>query len=352
MRTEQLDISSIIVRVLFLALSVAFLAFVLYGLVLLAAPFAISLILTIALSPLVVALERIGFSRTVATLLLLPAFALLAYGVVALAVGPITTEFHAFSDEFEIYETRSKNALGKALFFLNDFLRPYLALTGTDLSVLISGFILPFKESAKGLVAQIPTFLTYLLVTPIITVIFLMQGNQIYKNLLAMVPNRYFEMTLLLVKKVKEQITSYLRGLLWQWLILVIVLVPGLMLTGLPYGPIVALLAATLNIVPYLGPILGLGPALLLAAISPGGVTLIPWVLTVFVVAQLVDNVFTQPVVLARAVQIHPLISILAIISALSTQSVALVMVAIPLTGIVMVSIQVMYRSLKAFRMI
>ena len=352
MRTEQIDISSVIVRFLFLGLSLSFLAFVAYGLLLLSAPFGVSLILAIALNPLVVALERVGFSRTTSVLLLLPVLVLLGYGIVAIAVGPVSAEYKTLTDEYDLYEARSKHALGKALFSANDFLRPFLSLTGGNLSSVIQGFVLPFKESAKGLLAQIPTFLTYLLVTPVITVIFLIQGNQIYKNLLAMVPNRYFEMTLLLVKKVKEQITSYLRGLLWQWLILLTVLMPGLMLAGLPYAPVAALLAATLNIIPYLGPVLGLAPALLLAAISPGGAALIPWVLGVFVVAQLVDNAFTQPVVLAKSVQIHPLISILAIITALSTQSVALVMIAIPLTGIVMVSIQVMYRSLKAFRMI
>ncbi len=352
MRSDPIDISSIIVRTLFLALTVGFLGLVLYGVVLLAAPFGIAFILALALNPLVRLIERFGFSRTVATLLLFLVVGVLLYGLTALAIGPITEQIQTMMDEYELYEGRAKIALGRALFLVNDFAGPYLSATGTDLSVVLQGFFAPFRDSARGLVARIPDLLTYLLVTPIITVIFLLQGDEIYKNLLGMVPNRYFEMTLLLVKRGKEQILSYLVGLFWQWVILAAILVPGLMIIRLPYGALAAVLAASLNVIPYLGPLLGLGPALLLAAISPGGTALLPWVLLVFLIAQLVDNVFTQPVVLAKSVQIHPLISILAIIAALSTQSIALVMVAIPVTGITMVAIQVMYRQLKSFRML
>lgn len=349
---RQIDISSVVVRVLFLGLSIGFLAFVFYGLLLLAAPFGIALILTIALSPLINVMERWGFPRWLAVLSILLSLGMLAWGVFALTSKPITNEYYRLTDELELYEARAMRVFGRFLFILNDTLRPYLSLTGTDLSTVLQNAVMPFKQSAKGLLDQIPTVITYLLITPIITFIFLLQGDQIYKNLLAMVPNRYFEMTLLLVKKVREQITSYLRGLFWQWLILMAILVPGLMLVGLPYAPLVAFVAASVNIVPYMGPLLGVVPAVVLAAISPGAAALVPLVLLIFLVAQVVDNAFTQPIVLAKSVQIHPLISILAIITAFSTQSVALVMIAIPLTGIVMVSIQVMYRSLKAFRMI
>ena len=199
--------------------------------------------------------------------------------------------------------------------------------------------------------ALLGSALTYLMITPIIAFLFLLQGDDIYKRILGMVPNRYFEMVLLVSHKMKSQITSYLRGLLVQWYILVFILSLGYYLIGLEYGPVIGLIAATVNIIPYLGPVLGLLPAVAVSLLDPTGALLLP-VLLVFAVSQVVDNVFTQPVVLAGSMHLHPLIAILSLITAQELMGVVGLIVAIPLAGIVMGMIQTIYKYLKAFHII
>ena len=222
-------------------------------------------------------------------------------------------------------------------------------MVGDDITRITTSVEASLRKIPSYLLEAIPDIITALLITPIMTFILLLQGTAIYNNLMRMVPNRYFEMTLLLVDKVRAQIVSYLKGLMIQWSILSVILCVGLYFLDLPFAILIGLLAASLNIVPYLGPLIGFGLGMLMASISTVPVL---GVLAVFLVAQAVDNFFTQPVVLSRSVQIHPLISVLALIAASQLLGPAGLIIAIPTAGIFLVSIRVMYKNLKAFRVI
>ena len=192
---------------------------------------------------------------------------------------------------------------------------------------------------------------TYLLVTPIITIVFLWQGHEIFHRLMYMIPNRYFEMTILLVNNIYSNIIAHIRGLSIQFAILATVFSAGFYLIGLPYWPVIGILAAVANIIPYLGPALGAALAAGVALLQPGGDLIVP-ALAVVGVAQLVDNALIQPVILARSVELHPLIALMAVITMQQYLGVIGMVIAIPLASIVMVSIEIMYRQLKAFGII
>ena len=327
-------------------------ATMLYGLTLLLVPFGIALLFAFILNPPINFLERLGMPRWLAVLIVLPLFVLSIVGISLLVYPAIAAEVGNIQGQADVYRARAIKVFGAFLWNLEEMLRPYFLLTDTNLAKMIQNFTKSFKSIPGDALAALPTILTYLLITPIIMFIFLLQGNDIYRNLLSMVPNRYFEMTLLLVIKIKERITSYLKGLLVQMAILTVILSVGFYIIGLPFGVFLGFLAALLNIVPYFGPLMGLVPALLVAVITPASASLIPMTLMVFGIAQLVDNIFTQPVILAKSVQIHPLVSVLALIAAGQILGMFGLLIAIPLAGIIMVSIQVMYASLKAFKVI
>jgi predicted PurR-regulated permease PerM len=199
----------------------------------------------------------------------------------------------------------------------------------------IAGSLLPTDFAWLG------DALTYAIITPILTFIFLLQGQEIYRSLIGMVPNRYFEMAVALVNNMRNQIIAYLRGLSMQWLIMLVIAGAGFYLIGLPYAPLAAFLVATTNLVPYLGPMMGVVCAAGIALLQPGAALLAP-TLAVIGVA----------VVLAGSVEIHPVIAALAVIALGQYFGMAGMLVAIPLASIVLVSIEIMYKQLKAFGVI
>ena len=356
---ESFDFSTLIVKFVFFSLTLGFIAFFVFGIYLLIIPFGISMILALALSPLINHLERYNIPRIAGTLLVIGGLVAVGYLLYLLLFPVFSAEIAAFEKNIDQYKISAIKKWGQMLFIgkdVIDMLRSYGAQVDDNtlaqsLEKVFKNVSAALKKAGEGAIKGLPTLLTHLLITPIITFVFLLQGGTIYRNILAMVPNRYFEMTLLLAKKIQEQINSYLKGLFIQWLILLVINCVGLSLIGLPYGIPAGFIAASVNIVPYLGPLIGLVPAVILAVLYPGGDILVPTLLVLFS-AQLVDNLFTQPVVLARSVQVHPIISILAVVTAISLNSMFMILIAIPLAGILLLAIQVMYRSLKAFRMI
>jgi predicted PurR-regulated permease PerM len=119
---------------------------------------------------------------------------------------------------------------------------------------------------------------------------------------------------IVVLQKIKELLSRYFIGLLFQILILSLFYTVLLLFFGIDNAIAIALICAFLNIVPYLGPIIG-GALMLLVVVSNNlgadfSSELLPlliYVLLGYSVAQLFDNLITQPVVFGKSVRSHPL---------------------------------------------
>lgn len=121
--------------------------------------------------------------------------------------------------------------------------------------------------------------------------------------------------------KIKELLSRYFIGLLLQIVILTLFYSVLLLYLSIPDAVAVALICAFLNIVPYLGPIIGWVLMLLVIISNNLGADfssgLLPLLLIAsggYGVAQLFDNLITQPVIFGRSVKSHPLEIFLAIL--------------------------------------
>jgi predicted PurR-regulated permease PerM len=102
-----------------------------------------------------------------------------------------------------------------------------------------------------------------------------------------------------------QLIIAFLQGLLFAL---------GFSLVGLRYGFMIGLVLGFLNIIPYLGNIIGLGVALPLAFFQPdGGLGTLVAVLAVFVVVQLVDGYVLTPRIMGERTGLHFMVIIVAV---------------------------------------
>lgn len=122
--------------------------------------------------------------------------------------------------------------------------------------------------------------------------------------------------------KIKELLSRYFIGLLIQITILALFYSVVLLYISVEGAIAVALFCAFLNIVPYLGPLIGYGVMLFVIVSSNLGADfsseLLPLLLIASVgygVAQLFDNIITQPLIFGRSVRSHPLEIFIAILS-------------------------------------
>ncbi|MBX7058262.1 MAG: AI-2E family transporter [Leptospirales bacterium] len=345
MRSES---SHLPVQIGFLALVAAFAAVMAAGAAALALPIAIAFLAALALNPAVDFLEGAGLPRMVSATVVFLAFLLVTGVAVYLGGGALVDQIQELSANKEQLQQRTLLGLSNLRSALADTLPASVVQEHLDPQKNLERIESALGDMRPADLSFLGEAVTYIIITPMIAFILLLQGQVIYRSLLSLAPNRYFEMTLLLVNNIRRQIVAYIKGLGIQWLIMASIAAPGFMFVGLPYGPLVGVLVATTNIVPYIGPGMGAATALAVALMEPGGHLILP-ALAVVGVAQLVDNVFTQPVVLAGSVQVHPIIAILAVITMQQWFGMAGMVVAIPLASILVASIQIIYRQLKAF---
>ncbi|MGK7913792.1 MAG: AI-2E family transporter [Synechococcus sp.] len=107
---------------------------------------------------------------------------------------------------------------------------------------------------------------------------------------------------------------TYLRGRLLVSIVLATVTSLGLSLLGLAeYSLALGAIAGFTNLIPFIGPILGAVPALVVA-IAQGG-WLVLWVLVFYIILQNLETYLLDPLLVGSAVGVHPLYQLLSVIA-------------------------------------
>jgi predicted PurR-regulated permease PerM len=101
--------------------------------------------------------------------------------------------------------------------------------------------------------------------------------------------------------------------------------------------------------IPYLGPIIGIGAATIVALATLGGMSMVTKVIIVFAVIQIVDNVLIQPIVIAKSVNLHPLVILVVVMIGSDLWGIVGMLVAVPATGILKVSTQTIYNGIRGY---
>lgn len=201
------------------------------------------------------------------------------------------------------------------------------------------------------------------MLAPLIFIFLGFDNGQIRRFFIGLVPNRYFELSLTVLDRLDDAIGRYLRGTLLECLLVGVTLTLGLMLLGIPAGVAVAIgvVSGLLNAIPFVGTVMalviGVSYALVAEDISP----LIPglnpndlalYVVILVVITHVLDDVVFQPFVLGSAVNIHPLVVVVAIIGGSLIMGLWGMLFAIPTVVVVKTAVATFFKELKDYRII
>jgi len=144
---------------------------------------------------------------------------------------------------------------------------------------------------------------------------FLMKDSKLLnRGLLVLVPNNKESRFQKSFDTIKDLLSRYFLGLVLQVTILFILYTLTLLIFGINNAIVIAFLCALLNLIPYIGPLIG--GILMLTLTMTNDVQLdfqtqiLPktiYVLIGYIIAQLVDNFFSQPFIFSQSVKSHPL---------------------------------------------
>lgn len=134
----------------------------------------------------------------------------------------------------------------------------------------------------------------------------------------------------------KGVVQSYLVGLLFEAAIVTALNWVGLMVIGVKFALLLAVLAALLNLIPYIGIIIGtILP--MVVALTTQNMEAALWVLALFAAIQFIDNNFIVPLVVASRVEVNALMSILVVLVGGALWGIPGMFLSLPLTAMLKV---------------
>jgi predicted PurR-regulated permease PerM len=206
-------------------------------------------------------------------------------------------------------------------------------------------------KETPGLVGQLLSGLTLFIIVPFALFFFLAEGRTIKRAIIEQVPNRYFELILNLLHRIDRQLGSYMRGMVLSVIIVSLLSSTGLYIIGLEHFLVIGLLAGLANVIPYMGPAIGIIAGVVAAVLQYSALSfgvVIP-VIIVFAIVQLVDNVFVAPMVVGRSVNLHPLLVIFAVFVGSELFGAVGMLLAVPTTAVIKVSVRTIYEGWRGY---
>jgi predicted PurR-regulated permease PerM len=334
------------------------------------APFVLALVLAYVLHPLVERMERRRIPRTWGTAILaLPALGILALlmfvGIPALSAqiaefirgAPALLQTATLRMEQWQAQLQSRDLAWldeDALLERMRSIQPeaVMAWLQQRQSQIARGVWTGILGVGKG-VGAVLSLLSYVFLTPILIFYLLRDWRNIERRLGELVPGPYRDRVVGFASEYDRLLARYLRGQLLAAGIVGVLTWLGFLIAGFPYALLLGVVAGVFNIIPYMGLVASLIPALFIALFSAApGVALLKIVI-VFAVVQVLDSSVIGPRVVGEAVGLHPVWVLLALaVSGYFFGFVGL-LIAVPLAVLVKLLLTVVltrYRTSSLFR--
>lgn len=162
-------------------------------------------------------------------------------------------------------------------------------------------------------VLNIVALVIYLLLVPMMVFFFLMDKDEIVQWFAGFLPKNR-RLTTEVWATVNEQIANYVRGKVWEILIVWVTCFIAFNLLGLHYAMLLSFLVGLSVLVPYVGATVVTIPVLLVAYMQWKWGDVFIYLMVVFLIIQAIDGYVLVPLLFSEVVNLHPVAIIIAIL--------------------------------------
>ncbi|WP_430814194.1 AI-2E family transporter [Carboxylicivirga sp. RSCT41] len=202
----------------------------------------------------------------------------------------------------------------------------------------------------RGIAATLVSFLGGVFIfafsVSFITFFFLKEEWLIVQGLLLFIPSHHEEGIKHVLSSIKTLLRRYFIGIIIQITLISLFVTLGLVVVGIEmqHAVIIGMFAGFVNVIPYMGPLIGAFFGFLVAlvvyvqaAVPPDFVPYMFGVFIVFLMVQLLDNIIFQPFIFSASVRAHPLEIFILILAAGYMSGIIGMFLAIPVYTIIRV---------------
>jgi len=230
----------------------------------------------------------------------------------------------------------------------------------SDIITSLQGKLSNIFQNILGLLSTTGNIVFILIMTLIFTVIVLVEYYSFKRSMVRFIPNRYFEIGLRLIYNVEQQVSKFLMGQLLAAFTVALLSTFGLFIlnqmgANLTLIIFIGIIAGFANLIPMVGPFVGMIPAILIAIMNNLGNNAamghylfgsIPSpffifdIILMFIIVQQIDNNFVTPIVVGESTGLHPMIVMIALLIGGTLMGPLGMLFAVPAAGIIKVVIQ------------
>ncbi|MCH1471500.1 MAG: AI-2E family transporter [Flavobacteriaceae bacterium] len=262
--------------------------------------------------PIAQLLKRIRFGNTLSSVTTIAILMTAFFGIVSLLLPVIFEQAKNLSllnvNAFEATATKLINELS---IYLSDYGVDLQSWVDRSLAEVDYSFL---PDAINTVLNGLSGFTIGVFSVIFISFFFLKDSGLLERMVMVFVSDKNVKRVEKSILSIKNLLSRYFIGLLVQITVLFIIYTLVLLIFGIPNAVTIALVCALLNIIPFLGPIIGTVLIIFLTMTSNldasfASVTLPKtiYVLIGFTLGQLIDNFLTQPYVFSTSIKSHPL---------------------------------------------
>lgn len=352
------DLSTSLFKSIFYLISILIIGYMLMKIKIIIGYLIIASIITLISRPIVKFLcEKLKFKITVASVVAILLLIIIITGIISLLI-PLVLE------QGKNLSLLNVNAFQNKINTLYSEFSTYLQ----SYNISISESTFDIKGLTKNTVEAIPALLNSIgsilgsITIGILSVLFitfflLKDGEYFEKIFILLFPSRLKKRIEKSLIDIKSLLSRYFLGLLLQISILFTLYTSILLIFGVKDAVVIAFLCAILNLIPYIGPLIGIVLMSFLTMTSYLGEDfssiVIPktiYVIIGYIIAQLVDNFISQPYIFSNSVKSHPLEIFLVILTGGILFGITGLILAIPLYTVIKVFLKVFFSDNKLIK--
>ena len=342
-----------LLKSIFYLISMILIGYIIYELKIIVGYLIIASILTLLARPVVKLLSsKLKFGSTLASIVAISFILIVISGVISLLI-PLVLEqgknlsllnVNAFQDKINTLYIEFNGYLNKFNIDLNQSLVDIEGLTKNSVEAI------PVLLNSVG---SILGSITLGILSVIFITFFLLKDGEYFEKLFTQLfPTKMKKRIEKSLIEIKILLSRYFLGLLFQITILFTMYTIILLIFGVKDAVVIAFLCALLNLIPYIGPLIGIILMSFLTMTSYLGQdfssVIIPktiYVIIGYVIAQLIDNFLSQPYIFSNSIKSHPLEIFLVILSGGILFGIVGMILAIPLYTVIKVFLKVFFSN-------
>lgn len=291
-----------------------------------------------------VKIGKFRFNRGVASLLIVALLIVIICWGISLLIPPVVKEVTSLVGHLPQTVSGLQDLLNKTIkqsplkhVDLNSYYRQFDRQLAAYAQKLLKGL-----TSRVGDIVGMVTNITVVTITvPVMLFYMLKDGSKLAPSIQRWLSPHHAKEVNQLLSKMNNTLSSYIAGQVIECLFVGVCTSIGYLIINEPLALVLGITAGLCNLIPYVGPYIGIAPALFVSlTMAPNKLI---WVIVVVVVVQQIDGNIIYPNIIGKTLKIHPLTIIVLLLAAGHIAGIAGMILCIPFYAVFKTVVEYMF---------